>query len=108
MLKIKFHILTILIFFCFSVRAEVINDIKINGNERITNQTIINFSEAKIGKNVESNELNLFLKNLYDTKFFEDVSINLKNNILTINVKEFPIIQQITINGIKAEKTIKI
>ena len=107
MLKIKFHILTILIFFCFAARAEVINDIKINGNERITNQTIINFSEAKIGENVESDKLNLFLKNLYETKFFEDVSVNLTNNILTINVKEFPIIQQIIINGIKAEKTIK-
>ena len=36
---------------------------------------------------------------------FEDVNLTLTNNLLIIDVKELPIIQEIVINGIKANKT---
>lgn len=105
MQKFRFLISSIFFIYSFALNAEIINQVEIVGNERISNQTIINFADIKIGKDVQSEDLNLFLKNLYDTKFFEDVSLNLKNNVLKINVKEFPIIQEIIINGIKANKT---
>ena len=105
MLKIKIFILIFLFGYSISSNAEVINQIQINGNERISKQTIINFAEIKIGKDVKPDELNKFLKNLYETNFFEDVNLNLTNNLLIINVKELPIIQEIVINGIKANKT---
>ena len=105
MQKFKFLICSIFFIYSFALKAEIINQVEIVGNERISNQTIINFADIKIGRDVQSEDLNLFLKNLYDTKFFEDVSLNLKNNVLKINVKEFPIIQEIIINGIKANKT---
>ena len=87
--------------------SEVINNIIVNGNDRIASKTIITFSEAKIGANVSENNLNDFLKNLYNTSFFEDVKISFNENTLEILVKEFPIIQEIIINGIKANKTKK-
>ena len=105
----KINYLLFLFFFiviCNS-KAEIINEIKINGNDLITDQTVINFSEASIGDDVSNIELNKFLKNLYETKYFEDVNLTFEKNILTINVKEFPIIQEIIINGIKADKTKK-
>ena len=51
--------------------------------------------------------LNNSLKELYNSKFFEDVSLEMNNGTLIINVKELPIIQEIIINGIKANKTIE-
>ncbi|SVE24118.1 uncharacterized protein METZ01_LOCUS476972, partial [marine metagenome] len=50
------------------------------------------------------NKLNLILKNLYKTNYFEDVKINITNNILNVLVSENPIIQSIEIKGIKAKK----
>ena len=40
-------------------------------------------------KDISENDLNKILNNLYSTNFFEDVKINLNNNILTISLKEY-------------------
>ena len=105
--KILLILILIIISIVSTSRADIVNKIEIQGNDRISTQTIINFSEVVLGKNLNDKDLNSYLKNLYDTNFFEDVNLELKNNILIIKVKEFPIIQQIKVNGIKAEKTIK-
>ena len=39
------------------------------------------------------------MNNLYSTNFFEDVKIKLNNNILEIQVKEYPVINQIFLVG---------
>ncbi len=107
MLKSSFKlgfILIILIFYSSYSYSEIINDIKINGNERISKQTIILFSKAKIDEDVNEQDLNYYLKNLYDTNFFKDISIKLENNILLITVIEEPIIQSIIYKGVKAQK----
>ena len=76
----KINYLLFLFFFIFicNSKAEIINEIKINGNDLITDQTVINFSEASIGDDVSNIELNKFFKNLYETKYFEDVNLILK------------------------------
>ena len=107
MLKLLFTLLLILNSLICKSHAEIINKIEVLGNDRISSETVITFSNANIGSNISENDLNIFLKNLYNTSFFEDVSLEINNNILIINVKEFPIIQEIKINGIKAKKTIE-
>ena len=42
-------------------------------------------------------KLNNILKDLYETDFFKDISVNLNNQILSINVQENPIIENIFI-----------
>ena len=93
-------------FFCFSASAEIINGIDIKGNERIADETILMFSKTNLNDDIDEDSLNKILKNLYNTNFFENVSVSLKNNILTIVVKENPIIENISYNGIKS-KTLK-
>ena len=88
--------------------AEIISDFNVNGNVRISSQTVINFSEFNKGDDLTNNDLNDGLKKIYETNFFEDVSINIKDNILTISVKEYPIIQDIKFTGIKAKKFIEL
>ena len=48
--------------------------------------------------------LNNILQNLYSTNFFEDVQINLEGGILTIKLKEYPVINQLVILGEKNKK----
>ncbi len=89
------------------VFSEIINNINVIGNNRVSDETIINFSEIKKGNDVSDKTLNESLKNLYKTNFFELVEFKLDNNNLSIIVKEYPVIEQIIVNGVKAKKNIK-
>ena len=104
----KLLILIILLFFKTNlVFSEVVNKIQVEGNNRVSEKTIINFSEIKEGDDTTKKILNNSLKKLYDTNFFELVEFKLENNILIIQVSEYPVVQEIIINGIKAQKNIK-
>jgi len=83
------------------LHAEIIKDIKVSGNDRISNETIILFSNIEINDDLDNNDLNQILKNLYQTDFFNDVSINLLENTLFIEVIENPLIQSIEFTGVK-------
>ncbi len=105
----KFSITVLFLFLLInSSYAEVISKFKVIGNERVSTQTILNFSNLNIGDDPSKKDLNDSLKQIYETNFFEDVSINIDNSILSIYVKEYPIIQDIKFNGIKAKKYIEI
>ena len=96
----------IIFFFCltFSVYSKNYEKIIINGNERISNETIIVFSEISNDKSLDENSINQILRKLYNTGFFKDVSIKIEDNQLIINVDENPIIQTVFIEGVKAKK----
>ena len=81
--------------------AEVINKILVKGNSRISQITIENTIEIIKGKNYNTNNLNDFQKKLFETNFFEDISLKLSNDTLIITVKENPIVDFFYINGIK-------
>ena len=100
--KIKILLLFIFILLSSNLRAEIINEIKVEGNKRISPETIIMFSGAKINQDLNDNDLNKLLKQFYETNFFESASIKIENNILTIKVKENPIIQNVIYEGIKS------
>ncbi len=112
MLNIFLKLIIISIFLNFSFFklsfAEIVKDIKILGNDRISKETIRMFSEVEINDDLDANRLNKTLKNLYESEFFENVSLKLNNNILIIEVKENPIIQNINFEGIKAKRIKKI
>ena len=86
-----------------NVSAESVKKITVFGNERINPDTIILFSEIKVGDNLKKNDLNQIIKKLYNTNFFKDVSVNLNNSNLKISVVERTIIQTIVIDGIKSK-----
>ena len=107
---IKKSILITVLYFsliCFA-KSEIIKKFDINGNDRISDQTILMFSDLDIGQNVNQIQLNEALKELYYTDYFKDIKISLDQGILTINVIENPIIQRIVIKGVKEEKLRKI
>ena len=104
----KILILFFLIFFkSHLLLADVISDIKVKGNNRVSSQTIINFSGITIGQDISQKQLNNSLKELYETNFFRNVQFDISNKILLIKVDEYPIVQEIIIKGVPAQKTIK-
>ena len=101
-LKFYLKIFFLILFLSSQALSEVVREFNINGNQRISNNTIILFSKVNIGQDIKDEDLNLILKDLYNTKYFEDVRLVLDNNILNIFIKEYPIIQNINYNGIKS------
>jgi outer membrane protein insertion porin family len=96
----KKALLTILFISLFSIsKAEVVKELIVTGNKRVSNETIKVYGEIDFGKNYTENDINNVINNLYSTDFFEDIQIELKNNILKINLKEYPIINQLIIIG---------
>ncbi len=103
---VKFCLYLILIFYLtINISfSEKINSINVSGNERIPDETIIMFANIPEDLDVEINDINLILKNIYESNFFKNVKVNLSNNILYIKVEELPIIENISIKGIKANR----
>jgi outer membrane protein insertion porin family len=105
MSKFFFQFILFSFFFVFSAFSKNYEKIIINGNERISNETILLFSELPNNETLDENSLNEILKKLYKSGFFKDVTIKIENNNLTIIVFENPIIQTVFIEGIKRKKT---
>ena len=89
------------IFTISNANSEIVKKILINGNNRISEETIKVYGEIEINKNYSEIDLNTIINNLYSTEFFEDVKVKLSNNTLNIDVQEYPFINQIIIVGEK-------
>ena len=108
MIKKILIILLILSFSILKSYSDIVKKITIEGNNRISKETITMFSSISTGDNLDQNSLNVILKDLYETNFFKDVSVKLENNNLVISVIENPLIENINYNGIESEKIKKI
>ena len=98
-----------LIFFVFTlpVYSNDINDIKnikVEGLQRISYETVLSYGDLSIDKNYSEDLSNNAIKKLYETQLFSDISINYLNNILTILVKENPTINLVLFEGNKSKK----
>ena len=104
MLKCIFQIFIIFIMLSISSRSEEFNDILINGNKRISDDTIIVFSEIPKKQFLDESSINVILKKLYQSGFFKDVVVKIENKNLIIDVIENPIIQTVFIEGVKKKQ----
>ena len=92
----------LIIFFIISGLShanETVNQVIINGNQRISDKI---YGVIELKKNINENKINEILKSLYSTNFFENVDVSFSNNILTIELKEYPIINQLILIGEKS------
>ena len=76
----------ILILFSNFAFSKSLNKIEILGNDRISDETIKLFISLDINDEINDKTLNKILKDLYETDYFEDVSVNFEKNILSINL----------------------
>ncbi len=87
--------------------SDEIKTFEVIGNDRLAKETIILFSELNVNDNINSNDLNNAFKKLYTTDYFKDIKISFDNGNLKINVIENPLIQSVTINGVKNKSILK-
>ena len=69
------------------------------GNQRISEETIKIYGNIELNKDYSEKDLNKVLNDLYSTNFFEDIKIELSNNILKISLTEYPLINQLVFIG---------
>ena len=92
----------------FPANAEIIKDIKIVGNQRISTATILLFSKINKDSEITEKDLNNIIKNLYSTDFFKDVKVTFYDQVLKISVNENPIVQTVVFKGIKKKSIIEV
>ena len=102
----KIFLTFVILFSFFSAKsyAEVVNKVKLTGNERITLETVVIFGDIKVGEDYKVSDINLIIKKLYQSNFFSNISVELQGGVLSITVKENPIINIISFDGEKANK----
>ena len=82
-----------------SLNAVVIKKIEIIGNDRVSDQTVIVYGDIKINEDINEQKLNQILNDLYSTDFFEDVKVEIKKDVLIINLKEYSVINKLIFLG---------
>jgi len=87
--------------------AEIVKNIEVVGNKRISKESILVFGNILINEDYNDDSLNLLLKNLYGTNFFKQVKLNINNNTMYIDVVENPIIEDLEIRGVKNKKMVE-
>ena len=84
--------------------ADRIAQIKIDGAERIDPTTILTYLEVQVGDEFSTYNLNKSLKTLYGTGLFADVLLYQNGKTLVVQVKENPLINEISFEGNKQLK----
>ncbi|MDC0145967.1 outer membrane protein assembly factor BamA [Amylibacter sp.] len=104
--KLNIIQLLILLFLSFSIfptksfsQEGIISSIVVDGNKRITSETIIAISNVEKGASYSPSQLNSALQLIKKSTFFKTVTVSVENNVLMINVIENPTINTINFEG---------
>ena len=84
------------------VKAEdsfVVEEIKVNGLQRIAAGTVYNYLPVTVGQRFYLNQIAPTMNGLFKTGFFKDINLVRAGNILVINVIERPSIARIIFKG---------
>ena len=98
-LKNILKVFIISIFICTNSYAEIVNKIASEGNKRVSIESMVVFGDIEIGANYEKKDISLLIKKLYETNFFSNISVILKDGVLTISVTENPVVNLIRFEG---------
>lgn len=77
----------------------VVKDIRIDGMYGNTGESLIPTLPVKIGQTATDNDVANVVRQLFLQKKFKDVSAVREGNTLVIKITEFPIINNVTVNG---------
>ena len=100
--KNSFLLIIILIFLDISVSFSndyFIKKVEITGNQRIPTSFITNITNKFFNKKITDEEINLITKDLYNSDFFDEITVKVDNDTLQIEVIETPIINEIYFFG---------
>jgi outer membrane protein insertion porin family len=76
-----------------------IQDIRVEGMQRIEASTVLSYIALNIGDAFDQAKIDESLKSLFATGYFSDISFYREGNVLIVEVKENPIINEIAFEG---------
>ena len=79
----------------------IVRGIKVTGLQRVSTGTVLNYIPVQVGEEINSSSTGQIIRTLYDTGFFQSVSLERQGNILIVNVVERATIGSITVVGNK-------
>src|SRR5262245_61631537 len=79
----------------------VIKDIRVEGLQRTEPGTVFSYLPVKVGENMTEERAQQSLRALFATGFFQDVRLEVENNVLVVIVQERPAIAQIDFTGMR-------
>jgi len=83
----------------------VVNDIRVDGLQRVSAGTVFSAFPINIGDQVDTYKLAEASKGLFATGYFNDIKLQRDGNILIVNVVELPTITELEIKGNSAIET---
>ncbi|MDR1908046.1 MAG: outer membrane protein assembly factor BamA [Holosporales bacterium] len=81
--------------------AGSIKGIVVTGNENISADAILNEIPFKIGSEYDNDTADSILKRLHETMYFDDIIVDINNDVVNITVVENPMINKIAYEGMK-------
>src|ERR1017187_3332601 len=84
-----------------AIEPFVVKDIRIEGIQRTEAGTVFSYLPVKVGETMTEDKAAQAIRSLYATGFFKDVSLEVDNGVLIVNVQERPSVAQIDIAGAK-------
>ena len=79
--------------------AEVIQDIRVEGAQRLEADTVVSYLTLAKGDRAASSRLDASLKALYATGLFADVKLSMEGTTLVVTIEENPIVNRVTFEG---------
>jgi len=83
----------------YAVQEFVIEDIRVEGLQRITPGTVFNYLPMKVGDTFDDSRSGEAVRALFKTGFFDDVRLERDGGVLVFILKERPTIGSIVLNG---------
>lgn len=77
----------------------VVQDIRLEGLQRIGIGTVFNYLPVKVGDKLDAELSSQAVRDLYKTGFFKDVHLEREGNVLVVFVAERPTIAKVTFSG---------
>ncbi len=79
----------------------IVRDIKVTGLQRVSSGTVLNYIPVQVGEEISPSSTGQIIKTLYDTGFFQSVSLERQGNTLIVNIVERATIGSISVVGNK-------
>src|SRR3954468_10232768 len=84
-----------------SFKPFVIKDIRVEGLQRTEPGTVFSYLPVKVGETMTEEKAQQSVKALFATGFFQDIRLEVENNVLVVIVQERPAIAQIDFTGLR-------
>jgi outer membrane protein insertion porin family len=76
-----------------------VSDIRLEGIQRIAPGTVFNALPVEVGERATQEQVKAAVRSLYDTGFFQDITIKRDEDVLVVELAERPAVANVEING---------